>query len=105
MVRGEKDVGANVLYRRAGVTIMRHCFAIVDGDAALPGSRAAIRVRTGSIPRNRATARADMPCEIDGLAGDRAEIAFAEPQWALTQGQSVVVYESKVCLGGGVIDL
>ncbi|MCB1908542.1 MAG: tRNA 2-thiouridine(34) synthase MnmA [Rhodocyclaceae bacterium] len=45
----------------------------------------------------------DMPCEIDALADDRAEIAFATPQWALTPGQSVVVYESRVCLGGGVI--
>ena len=30
-------------------------------------------------------------------------IAFAQPQWAITPGQSVVVYESKVCLGGGII--
>jgi len=45
----------------------------------------------------------DMPCEIEAIADGRAEIVFAEPQWALTPGQSVVVYESKVCLGGGVI--
>ncbi len=45
----------------------------------------------------------DMPCEIESVADGRAEIVFAQPQWALTPGQSVVVYESKVCLGGGVI--
>lgn len=45
----------------------------------------------------------DMPCEIDSIAAGRAEIAFAQPQWALTPGQSVVVYESTVCLGGGII--
>ncbi len=45
----------------------------------------------------------DMPCEIDAIVAGRAEIAFAEPQWALTPGQSVVVYESTVCLGGGII--
>ena len=33
----------------------------------------------------------------------QALIRFAEPQWALTPGQSVVLYESRVCLGGGVI--
>ena len=31
------------------------------------------------------------------------EIVFAAPQWAVTPGQSVVLYESRVCLGGGVI--
>ena len=45
----------------------------------------------------------DAPCEIDALADGRAEIAFAQPQWAVTPGQSVVIYESKVCLGGGII--
>ncbi len=45
----------------------------------------------------------DQPCEIDRIGQGEVEIAFAEAQWALTPGQSVVVYESKVCLGGGVI--
>lgn len=51
-------------------------------------------------PRYRS---ADMPCEIESIRNGRAEIVFAQPQWALTPGQSVVVYESNVCLGGGVI--
>ena len=34
----------------------------------------------------------------------RCVIEFAEPQWAVTPGQSVVVYESQVCLGGGIIE-
>ncbi|MDD3483870.1 tRNA 2-thiouridine(34) synthase MnmA [Azovibrio restrictus] len=45
----------------------------------------------------------DAPCEIERVEGGRCEIRFAQPQWALTPGQSVVVYESRVCLGGGVI--
>ncbi len=52
-------------------------------------------------PRYRST---DMPCEVDSIVAGRAEIAFAQPQWALTPGQSVVVYESNVCLGGGIIE-
>jgi len=31
------------------------------------------------------------------------EVAFAEPQWAVTPGQSVVAYNGEVCLGGGII--
>lgn len=45
----------------------------------------------------------DAACDIELLEGDRCEVAFAAPQWAVTPGQSVVLYESQVCLGGGVI--
>jgi tRNA-uridine 2-sulfurtransferase len=45
----------------------------------------------------------DAPCEVDAVDRERCEVAFAAPQWAVTPGQSVVVYESKVCLGGGII--
>ena len=45
----------------------------------------------------------DAACDVESLSDDRCEIAFAAPQWAVTPGQSVVLYESLVCLGGGVI--
>jgi tRNA-specific 2-thiouridylase len=45
----------------------------------------------------------DAPCEIDRLEGDEMEVRFGQAQWAVTPGQSVVVYESNVCLGGGII--
>ncbi|HMW54147.1 MULTISPECIES: tRNA 2-thiouridine(34) synthase MnmA [Candidatus Accumulibacter] len=47
--------------------------------------------------------QADAACEIERVGADACLIRFAEPQWAITPGQSVVVYESRVCLGGGVI--
>jgi tRNA-specific 2-thiouridylase len=47
--------------------------------------------------------QADAACEVESLSADSCRVRFAEPQWAVTPGQSVVVYESKVCLGGGVI--
>jgi tRNA-specific 2-thiouridylase len=47
--------------------------------------------------------QADAPCCIRRVDRDSCEIDFAQPQWAVTPGQSVVVYESEVCLGGGVI--
>ncbi len=46
----------------------------------------------------------DAACEIERVDADRCEVRFAAPQWAVTPGQSVVLYESKVCLGGGVIE-
>ena len=45
----------------------------------------------------------DAPCTIARYSHDFCEVDFAQPQWAVTPGQSVVIYESKVCLGGGVI--
>ena len=47
--------------------------------------------------------QADAACEIDEVDAQACLIKFAEPQWAVTPGQSAVVYESRVCLGGGVI--
>ncbi len=47
--------------------------------------------------------QADAPCEIERIADGLCHIRFAAPQWAVTPGQSAVVYESRVCLGGGII--
>lgn len=46
----------------------------------------------------------DAPCELERVSADSCLVKFAEPQWAITSGQSVVIYESRVCLGGGVIE-
>lgn len=45
----------------------------------------------------------DAPCEIDSISSNEVEIKFGQKQWAITPGQSAVVYESNVCLGGGII--
>jgi tRNA-specific 2-thiouridylase len=46
----------------------------------------------------------DSPCTLLDCTSERCTVDFAEPQWAVTPGQSVVVYESRVCLGGGIIE-
>ena len=47
--------------------------------------------------------QADARCTIGSVAADDLEVEFAAPQWAVTPGQSVVLYRGEVCLGGGVI--
>ena len=37
------------------------------------------------------------------LDGDRARLQLAEPQRAVTPGQSVVIYDGETCLGGGIV--
>jgi len=46
----------------------------------------------------------DAPCAIAQGDTGSCTVEFAEPQWAVTPGQSVVIYESQVCLGGGIIE-
>ena len=45
----------------------------------------------------------DAPCEIDEINDKEFNMIFGQKQWAITPGQSVVIYESNVCLGGGII--
>ncbi|WP_418317302.1 tRNA 2-thiouridine(34) synthase MnmA [Piscinibacter sakaiensis] len=47
----------------------------------------------------------DAACRYAGLAdGSGFELEFEQPQWAVTPGQSAVVYDGEICLGGAVID-
>jgi tRNA-specific 2-thiouridylase len=47
--------------------------------------------------------QADARCHIVRVEDDLLELGFEQPQWAVTPGQSVVLYQGEVCLGGGVI--
>jgi tRNA-specific 2-thiouridylase len=48
--------------------------------------------------------QADVPCSVapDGLL--QFGLDFSDAQWAVTPGQSAVLYDGDVCLGGGIID-
>jgi tRNA-specific 2-thiouridylase len=46
----------------------------------------------------------DAACRIAALDDTRMTVKFDTPQWAVTPGQSVVLYDGEVCLGGGIIE-
>jgi tRNA-specific 2-thiouridylase len=46
----------------------------------------------------------DAPVQVKSLQGGRMGLGFEKAQWAVTPGQSVVLYQGDVCLGGGVIE-
>jgi tRNA-uridine 2-sulfurtransferase len=64
----------------------------IAGDAPAPGPY-------GAKTRYR---QADAPCTLHFTA-DGFGLDFAAAQWAVTPGQSAVLYDGEVCLGGGVI--
>lgn len=46
----------------------------------------------------------DGACTVTACDSDSFTLSFPTPQWAVTPGQSAVLYDGEVCLGGGFID-
>ena len=69
----------------------------ISGEAPVPGAY-------GSKARYR---QADAACEMEAVEGGVNPAAFGlrfgDAQWAVTPGQSAVLYDGERCLGGGVI--
>jgi tRNA-uridine 2-sulfurtransferase len=101
-----KDMEANILIVVQGHT---HPLLLSDGLLAsqlhwIAGTEVEDRPQTNWVYAAKTRYRQpDAPCEIERLSTDEVEIKFGQKQWAVTPGQSAVVYESNVCLGGGII--
>jgi tRNA-specific 2-thiouridylase len=65
----------------------------VAGEPPAPGAY-------GAKTRYR---QADAACALSAVDAAGFRLDFTEPQWAVTPGQSAVLYDGEVCLGGGVI--
>jgi tRNA-specific 2-thiouridylase len=58
---------------------------------------------TGQFAAKTRYRQSDAPCTLEMAANDAFRLTFAHAQWAVTPGQSAVLYDAEVCLGGGVI--
>ena len=96
-----KDMATNTLYVVQGHDhpwLLSHRLHADDvswtAGAAPPAGRFAAKTRYR---------QADAPCRLEPQPDGRFALAFDAPQWAVTPGQSAVLYDGEVCLGGGVI--
>ena len=95
-----KDLKANVLYVAQGHDMPALYSTMLRAeDVRFVGGHAPTQRSIAAKSRYR---QADSACEFVGLA-DGFELQFAAPQWAVTPGQSAVLYDGDVCLGGGII--
>jgi tRNA-specific 2-thiouridylase len=74
-------------------TVRAADLAWVSGEAPQPGARYAAKTRYR---------QADASCAVS-VERHALELYFETPQWAVTPGQSAVLYAGEVCLGGGII--
>jgi len=97
-----KDLEANTLTvvqgHDHGLLLKRRLAAAdaswISGDAPQAGAFAAkTRYR-----------QADSACELVPSGDASFELEFPAPQWAVTPGQSAVLYRGELCLGGGIIN-
>ena len=97
-----KDLASNTLIVVQGhshplllsTTLTAGQLSWISGSAPDPDRRYAAKTRYR---------QSDAPCRVLALDDDTLRLAFDTPQWAITPGQSVVLYDGDVCLGGGII--
>jgi tRNA-specific 2-thiouridylase len=97
-----KDIASNTLYVAQGHD---HPWllssSLVAQDASwVSGRPPAAGARLSAKTRYRQT---DAPCTVRQADRHALSLDFEHPQWAVTPGQSAVLYDAEVCLGGAVI--
>ncbi|MGH8704057.1 MAG: tRNA 2-thiouridine(34) synthase MnmA [Burkholderiales bacterium] len=98
----QKDLAENklvVVQGREHPLLMRRSLAAQDASwvsGEPPGKGATHSAKT----RYR---QADAACVVTRVDDGGIAVEFARPQWAVTPGQSVVLYDGAACLGGAVI--
>ena len=96
-----KDVESNALY-----IVQGHDHPWLLSSALCAGQNSWIAGQAPAAEQLAAKTRyrqADVGCDFHAN-GDVFTLEFTNPQWAVTPGQSAVLYQGDVCLGGGIID-
>ena len=96
-----KDMAANVLYVVQGHDHPWLLSGALRADDASWVAGAA--PAPGGLSAKTRYRQQDAACTYAAQAGGAFELQFDQPQWAVTPGQSAVLYDGEVCLGGGVI--
>ncbi len=100
-----KDMAANTLYVVQGHDHpwLQSTTLVADDASWIAG----VPPQPGALAAKTRYRQADAACTLAAAetppAAARFELRFAEVQWAVTPGQSAVLYDGEVCLGGGVI--
>ena len=97
-----KDIARNMLYAVQGHD---HPWLLASGlEASQLSWIAGSAPPTGAVSVKTRYRQADVAAQCRVSEGDRLSLTFDEQQWAITPGQSAVLYQGDVCLGGGIID-
>jgi len=97
-----KDLGSNTLTVVQGhdhPLLLRERLSAAD-PAWISGTAPEEGAALGAKTRYR---QADSSCCLHEPGRAGFDLDFATPQWAVTPGQSAVLYRGEVCLGGGII--
>ena len=97
-----KDMASNTLYAVQGHDhpwLLSH--ALQADDTSWVAGHAPI---AGTVAAKTRYRQDDAGCDFADAAGGGFALRFDAAQWAVTPGQSAVLYDGEVCLGGGVID-
>lgn len=98
-----KDVAANTLYVAQGHDhpwLLSHALQ-ADQASWIAGRPPA----PGTYSAKTRYRQADVACTLAADTAATFSLHFPEPQWAVTPGQSAVLYDGDICLGGGIIDI
>ncbi|MCM5679051.1 tRNA 2-thiouridine(34) synthase MnmA [Schlegelella sp. S2-27] len=96
-----KDIEHNTLYVVQGHDhpwLLAH--TLTADDASWVGGAAPA---VGALAAKTRYRQEDAACTLTPGTGDGFSLCFDAAQWAVTPGQSAVLYDGEVCLGGGVI--